>query len=221
MAKAAHTLCLAAVLVMGSSGQDIVRACEANGDRGPKAAAEEGIPFSRPYTTDKEAKNVAYVLGGGGSMQTHHTFGPECERRLERELGARRVLLVGSGTGALELSAIITVGAGDEVIMPSFTFVSTANAFVLAGAVPVFVDIRADTQNIDERRIEEAITERTRAICVVHYAGVPCEMDAIMEVMHDPMVDWARMCAICTRAHACAKGACRLLNPTRAVQLFR
>ena len=97
--------------------------------------------------------------------------------------GLPKALLTHSGTGALELAALLAdVGPGDEVIVPSFTFVSTANAFVLRGAVPVFVDIRADTLNLDETLIEDAITPRTKAIVPVHYAGVGCEMNAVMEV---------------------------------------
>ncbi|HXD38875.1 MAG TPA: dTDP-4-amino-4,6-dideoxygalactose transaminase, partial [Rhodanobacter sp.] len=102
---------------------------------------------------------------------------------LERRTGTRKALLTHSCTAALEMAAILLdLQPGDEVIMPSFTFVSTANAFVLRGAVPVFVDIRPDTLNIDEALIEQAITPRTRAICVVHYAGVACEMDTIMAI---------------------------------------
>ena len=97
--------------------------------------------------------------------------------------GCDGALLTNSGTGALELTATLAgVGPGDEVIMPSYTFVSTANAFALRGGTPVFVDIRVDTMNLDERLIEEAITERTRAIVVVHYAGVSCAMDGIMAI---------------------------------------
>src|SRR6185436_19761394 len=110
---------------------------------------------------------------------------------LEGKLGARKVLLTHSCTAALEMTAILAgVGPGDEVILPSYTFVSTANAFVLRGATPVFVDVRADTLNIDETRIEAAITSRTKAIVVVHYAGVACEMDAIMAIArrHDLLV---------------------------------
>src|SRR6185436_10510951 len=102
---------------------------------------------------------------------------------LEGKLGARKVLLTHSCTAALEMSAILAgIGPGDEVIMPSYTFTSTANAVVLRGATPVFLDIRPDTLNIDERLIEAAVTPRTRAIVVVHYGGVPCEMDTIVAV---------------------------------------
>jgi dTDP-4-amino-4,6-dideoxygalactose transaminase len=140
------------------------------------------IPFNRPYLTGKE---LAYIqqahenlmLSGDGPLTA------ACERWLEGEVGCRRALLTHSCTAALEMAALLAdVGPGDEVIMPSFTFVSTANAFVLRGAVPVFVDVRADTLNIDEALLEAAITPRTRAICVVHYAGVGCAMDPILAV---------------------------------------
>jgi dTDP-4-amino-4,6-dideoxygalactose transaminase len=123
-----------------------------------------------------EALERAHLSGNGD-------FTKRCQRLLEESLGAPRVLLTHSATGALEMAAILAgIGPGDEVIMPSFTFCSTANAIVLRGGVPVFVDIRADTLNIDEAAIEAAITPRTRAISVVHYAGVAAQMDAIMEI---------------------------------------
>ncbi len=110
-------------------------------------------------------------------------FTAQCSRWLEERTGAKKALLTHSCTAALDMAAILAgIGPGDEVIMPSYTFVSTANAFVLRGGVPVFVDIRPDTLNIDEARIEAAITPRTRAIVPVHYAGVGCEMDAILEI---------------------------------------
>jgi len=113
-------------------------------------------------------------LSGGG----HYTA--RCEALLEGLVGGGRVVLTTSGTHALEMAALLLdVGPGDEVIVPSFTFVSTANAFVLRGAHPVFVDVRADTLNLDERLVEAALTPRTRAIVAMHYAGVACEMDAI------------------------------------------
>ena len=115
-----------------------------------------------------------------GHLSGDGLFTKRCHAWLERTTGTRRALLTHSCTAALEMSALLLdLEPGDEVIMPSFTFVSTANAFVLRGAVPVFVDIRADTLNLDENLIEAAITPKTRAICVVHYAGVGCEMDAI------------------------------------------
>jgi dTDP-4-amino-4,6-dideoxygalactose transaminase len=110
-------------------------------------------------------------------------FSRKCQEWLEENLTCMKALLTHSCTGALEMAAILCdLKAGDEVIMPSFTFVSTANAFVLRGAVPVFIDIRPDTLNIDENLIEQAITEKTRAIVVVHYAGTPCAMSQIMSI---------------------------------------
>jgi dTDP-4-amino-4,6-dideoxygalactose transaminase len=140
------------------------------------------IPFNRPYLVGRELDNIgqAHALG---QLSGDGSFTRSCHAWLERRLGTRKALLTHSCTAALEMAAILLdLQPGDEVIMPSFTFVSTANAFVLRGAVPVFVDIRPDTLNIDEALIEQAITARTRAICVVHYAGVACEMDAIMAI---------------------------------------
>jgi dTDP-4-amino-4,6-dideoxygalactose transaminase len=118
-------------------------------------------------------------------------FTDKCHEWLEMHTGAKQALLTHSCTAALEMAAILAdIQPGDEVIMPSFTFVSTANAFVLRGGTPVFVDIRPDTCNIDETKIEEAITRRTKAIVPVHYAGVACEMDTIMDIArrHDLLV---------------------------------
>lgn len=118
-----------------------------------------------------------------GHLAGDGAFTKRCSQWLEQRTGAGKALLTHSCTAALEMAAILAnLGPGDEVIMPSYTFVSTANAFVLRGAVPVFVDIRPDTMNIDETLIEAAITSRTRAIVPVHYAGVACEMDAIMDI---------------------------------------
>lgn len=137
------------------------------------------IPFNRPYMTGKELGYIAEAHANG-HLSGDGPFTKRCHAWLEKTTGARKALLTHSCTAALEMAALLTdLEPGDEVIMPSFTFVSTANAFVLRGAVPVFVDIRPDTLNVDERLIEAAITTRTRAICVVHYAGVGCEMDAI------------------------------------------
>lgn len=109
-------------------------------------------------------------------------FTKRCHAWLERTLGCPRALLTHSCTAALEMAALLCdIGPGDEVIVPSFTFVSTANAFVLRGARPVFVDIRPDTLNMDERKIDEAVTPKTRAIVPMHYAGGPCAMDEIMD----------------------------------------
>lgn len=140
------------------------------------------IPFNRPYLVGRELHNIAQAHANG-HLSGDGMFTLQCHAWLEQRIGARKALLTHSCTAALEMAAILLdLQPGDEVIMPSFTFVSTANAFVLRGAVPVFVDIRPDTLNIDEALIESAITARTRAICVVHYAGVACEMDTIMGI---------------------------------------
>jgi len=142
----------------------------------------EKIPFNRPYMTGKEPLYIAEahfnnMLAGDGP------FTKRCHGWIEEKTGCTKALLTHSCTAALEMAALLLdIQAGDEVIMPSYTFVSTANAFVLRGGVPVFVDIREDTLNLDERLIEAAITPRTKAIVPVHYAGVACEMDAIMDI---------------------------------------
>ena len=140
------------------------------------------IPFNRPHVTGREMEYIRQVVEGG-RFSGDGPFSRRCARRLEELTGARRAILVPSGTAALEMMMILAdIGPGDEVIMPSFTFSSTANAVVLRGATPVFADIRPDTMNIDETLIEAAITPRTRAIVPVHYAGVACEMDAILDI---------------------------------------
>jgi dTDP-4-amino-4,6-dideoxygalactose transaminase len=140
------------------------------------------IPFNKPYMTGKELWYIAQAHAKG-HLAGDGDFTKLCARWLEQRIGSQRALLTHSCTAALEMAAILAdIQPGDEVIMPSYTFVSTANAFVLRGGVPVFVDIRPDTLNIDEAKIEAAITPRTRAIVPVHYAGVACEMDTIMDV---------------------------------------
>lgn len=140
------------------------------------------IPFNRPYMTGGELDAIRQAHEAG-HLSGDGAYTRRCHAWLEAQLGCRKALLTHSCTAALEMCALLLeLEPGDEVIMPSFTFVSTANAFVLRGAVPVFVDIRADTLNLDESLVEAAITPRTRAICVVHYAGVACEMDAIMAI---------------------------------------
>jgi len=140
------------------------------------------IPFNKPYMTGKELWYIAQAHAAG-QLAGDGAFTKKCHAWLEARTGTYKALLTHSCTAALEMAAILAnLQPGDEVIMPSYTFVSTANAFVLRGAVPVFVDIRPDTLNIDETKIEAAITERTRAIVPVHYAGVGCEMDTIMEI---------------------------------------
>lgn len=140
------------------------------------------IPFNKPYLTGSELEYI-FKAHENGQLAGDGEFTKRCNIWLERQLGVRKALLTHSCTAALEMAAILLdIKPGDEVIMPSYTFVSTANAFVLRGATPVFVDIRADTLNIDENLIESAITKKTKAIVPVHYAGVGCEMDTIMEI---------------------------------------
>jgi dTDP-4-amino-4,6-dideoxygalactose transaminase len=140
------------------------------------------IPFNKPVAVGAELENIADALARG-HLSGNGFYTKRCHQWLEQRLGCARALLTHSGTGALDMAALLCdLAPGDEVILPSYTFVSTANAFALRGAVPVFVDIRADNLNIDERLIAAAITPRTKAIAVVHYAGVACEMDAIMSL---------------------------------------
>jgi dTDP-4-amino-4,6-dideoxygalactose transaminase len=143
---------------------------------------QEKIPFNWPHMTGKELNYIAEAHLNG-SLAGDGPFTKHCHRWLEEWTGCNKALLTHSCTAALEMAALlIDIQPGDEVIMPSYTFVSTANAFVLRGGIPVFVDIREDTLNLDERLIEEAITPRTRAIVPVHYAGVSCEMDTIISI---------------------------------------
>lgn len=148
------------------------------------------IPFNKPHMTGKELWYISQAHHRGMLAGDGH-FTKQCHAWLERQTGCRKALLTHSCTAALEMAAILAdIGPGDEVIMPSFTFVSTANAFVLRGAVPVFIDIRPDTLNLDEAKIEAAITPRTKVIVPVHYAGVGCEMEAILDIArrHDLLV---------------------------------
>ncbi len=141
---------------------------------------DDVIPFNKPFIAGKELYYVALAvtqgnLGGDGA------FTQACVSLLQSRLGLGEVLLTPSCTASLEMAAsLCDIGPGDEVIMPSYTFVSTASAFVRCGGIPVFVDVRADTMNLDETLLESAITERTKAICVVHYAGVAVNMDVVM-----------------------------------------
>jgi dTDP-4-amino-4,6-dideoxygalactose transaminase len=140
------------------------------------------IDFNCPVPVGKEMEYMAQAIAGA-RMSGDGPFTKKASELLERELGSRKVLLTTSCTHALEMMAILLeIQPGDEVIVPDFTFVSTINAFVLRGAKPVFADIRPDTLNLDETRLEAMITPRTRAIVVVHYAGVGCEMDAVMDI---------------------------------------
>jgi len=143
---------------------------------------KQNIPFNKPFIVGKELYYIAQAVEDA-HLSGDGPFTKRCHRWLEDRLGCKRALLTHSCTAALEMSAILCgLQTGDEVIMPSFTFVSTANAFVLRGAVPVFVDIRPDTLNIDERLIEAAITPHTKAIVPVHYGGMACAMDEILNL---------------------------------------
>jgi len=140
------------------------------------------IPFNKPALTGNETAYITQAVASG-QISGDGSFTHRCHSLLEAELGVRKALLTTSCTHALEMAALLLdLQPGDEVILPSFTFVSTANAFALRGARPVFADIRPDTLNINESRLERLITPRTRVICVVHYAGVGCEMDQILEI---------------------------------------
>jgi dTDP-4-amino-4,6-dideoxygalactose transaminase len=198
-------------------------------------SADPPIPFTRMHVTGREIEYVkqsigANRLGGDGP------FTRRCEEWLQRTTGSRRALLTGSGTAALEMAAILAgVGPGDEVILPSFTFSSTANAFVLRGATPVFVDIEERTLNVDPNEVKRAITPRTRVIVPVHYAGVACDMDAILDiaaaagamVIEDaaqallatldgrPLGSFGAMAALSfheTKNVTCGEGGCLLIN---------
>lgn len=141
------------------------------------------IPFNKPFIAGKELYNIAQAVMVDSHLSGDGPFTKRCQKWMEERLGCARALLTHSCTGALEMAAILCgIEPGDEVIMPSFTFVSTANAFVLRGGVPVFVDIRPDTLNFDESLIERAITPRTKVIVPVHYAGTGCAMDEIMDI---------------------------------------
>jgi dTDP-4-amino-4,6-dideoxygalactose transaminase len=143
---------------------------------------EAGIPFNWPHMTGKELYYIA-ESHFNGCLAGDGPFTKRCHGWLEERTGCSKALLTHSCTAALEMAALLLdIQPGDEIIIPSYTFVSTANAFVLRGGVPVFIDIREDTLNLDECLIEAAITPRTRGIAPVHYAGVACEMDAIMSI---------------------------------------
>ena len=146
-----------------------------------KGNEQKKIPFNKPYSSISEISNIIEAVKSG-KICGDGTFTKKCNKWFEENIG-RKILLTTSCTAALEMMAILLdAKPGDEVIMPSFTFVSTANAFVLRGLVPVFVDIRPDTLNLDENLVEAAITEKTRAIVPVHYAGVGCNMEKLKEI---------------------------------------
>lgn len=140
------------------------------------------IPFNKPFTTGKELEYIQQAISNA-HLSGNGEFTKKCNAWLESEIGCHKAFLTNSCTAALEMAAILAdIQPGDEVIMPSYTSVSTANAFVLRGGVPVFVDIRPDNLNIDESKIEAAITPKTKVIVPVHYAGVGCELKTIMEI---------------------------------------
>lgn len=142
----------------------------------------EKIPFNRPYMTGKELYYITEAKFGN-MLAGDGPFTKRCHEWLEKYTLTNKALLTHSCTAALEMAALLLkIEPGDEIIMPSYTFVSTANAFALRGGVPVFIDIRPDTLNMDETLIESAITPRTKAIVPVHYAGVSCEMDTILQI---------------------------------------
>lgn len=141
------------------------------------------IPFNVPPYTGEEMEYVTKAIAENHKICGDGPFTKKCNAWLEERFGIQKALLTTSCTHALEICAfLMDLQPGDEVILPSYTFVSSANAFLIRGAVPVFVDIRPDTMNIDEKLIEAAITPKTKGICVVHYAGVSCEMDTIMDI---------------------------------------
>jgi dTDP-4-amino-4,6-dideoxygalactose transaminase len=143
------------------------------------------LPFNRPHTTGSELKYVAEAIEGG-HLSGNGPFTRRCCQWLEAQTGAERALLTHSCTAALEMAALLAgVGPGDEVIMPSFTFVSTANAYALRGATPVFVDIEPDRLTIDPECVAAAVNSKTRVVVPVHYAGVAADMDALMQIAAD------------------------------------
>jgi len=140
------------------------------------------IPFNRPFIIGRELDYIAQAVRDG-HLSGDGQFTRKCHAWLESHLSVRKALLTHSCTGALEMAAILCdIQPGDEIIMPSFTFVSTANAFVLRGGIPVFVDIHPDTLNIDTSMIEAAVTDRTKAVVCVHYGGAACQMDMLLEI---------------------------------------
>src|SRR5215470_15687734 len=140
------------------------------------------VPFNRPSLAGHEYEYIKEAVESG-QLSGNGPFTKRCQQWIETAARCHKSLLTHSCTAALEMSALLLdLQPGDEVIMPSFAFVSTANAFVLRRAVPVFVDVRPDTMNIDETKIEAAITPKTRAMVALHYAGVSCEMDAMLDI---------------------------------------
>ena len=149
------------------------------------------IPFNRPCFAGRELEYISQAIANG-HVSGDGRFTRKCHAFLEQELNVPKVLLTPSCTQALEMAALLLdIQPGDEVIIPSFTFVSTVNAFVIRGARPIFIDIRPDTLNLDETQLERLITPRTKAVVPVHYAGVGCEMMLITEIArhHDLAIE--------------------------------
>jgi dTDP-4-amino-4,6-dideoxygalactose transaminase len=200
--------------------------------------APSPIPFNRPLFLEAGITNVRAAYENG-RVAGDGDFSRRCQGALERSLGGGKVLLTTSCTDALELSALLlNIAPGDEVVVPAFTFVSTANAYMLRGARPVFVDIRPDTYNLDERALDAVLTPRTKAIVAVHYGGVACEMDPIMAraarhslpVIEDnahglfgayrgkPLGAWGTLAALSfheTKNISCGEGGALVLNDSR------
>jgi len=199
------------------------------------------IPFNRPFATGDELDYIRAALAAP-KFSGDGKFTADCHRLLEQSLGIQKALLTTSCTHALEMAALLlNIGPEDEVIVPAFTFPSTANAFVLRGARPAFADIRTDTLNIDESQIEQRITPRTKAIFLVHYAGVGCEMDTIMTIArrhaiavvednaHGPygryrdryLGTFGELAAVSfheTKNFTCGEGGALLINDTRFIE---
>ncbi|NDE15372.1 dTDP-4-amino-4,6-dideoxygalactose transaminase [bacterium] len=199
------------------------------------------IPFNRPYHTGREREHILAALEGRRT-QGDGPYTRRAESMLQELTGAARVLLTASGTDALEMAVLLSgVGPGDEVLMPSYTFVSTATAVVLRGATPVFFDISPETLNCDAARLEECLTPRTKAIMPVHYAGFSCDMDRLMEfaerhkllVIEDaahaigakrggrPLGSWGQMAAFSfheTKNISCGEGGALAINDPALVE---
>ncbi len=145
--------------------------------------SDQTILFNRPACVGKEIEYIREAINSDFGIAANGVFVKRCEEWFRKKLNIAQVLLTGSCTHALEIIALLLdLRPGDEIIMPSYTFVTTANAFVLHGGTPVFVDIKPNSMNIDENLLEEAVTEKTRAILVMHYAGVSCDMDKVQKI---------------------------------------
>lgn len=199
------------------------------------------IPFNQASPVGNELGYIEEVLASGHIMG-NGPYTRRCEALLESVTLSKRALLTTSCTSALEISALLlNLQPGDEIIVPSFAFVSTANAFVLHGATPVFADIRADTLNLDETQLKKYITSRTRAVIPLHYAGVACAMDAISEIakrnnlvviednahglsgafQHKPLGSWGQMAALSfheTKNYTCGEGGALLINDEHYIE---